>query len=45
MKTNFRDLFTKERFQQELAEEISKDLKGKTNALANNNLNNNNRHN
>jgi hypothetical protein len=30
VKTNFRDLFNKERFQQEVAEEITKDLKNIT---------------
>lgn len=40
MKNNFKDLFNKERFQQELAEEISKDFKRN---LANSPANNNNR--
>ena len=40
MKTNFKDLFTKERFQQELAEEIGKDLKRRSSTP----VNNNNRH-
>lgn len=40
MKRNFQDIFTKERFQQEVAEEITKDFRKKlTNSLAQNDKN------
>lgn len=44
MKNNFRDIFTKEKFQQEVAEEITKDLGKNSTNSASSNQNSKNRH-